>query len=132
MLSKQEIFDRVINHLRTQGQRSGSILYDEFQCMYCGPNNLKCAVGILINPEKYNSYWDRSGGSSIKVLFEAEALPDIELTEENLELLVHLQTVHDYPSSWSTNPNRFNESGEYFAELCAKKFNLVYSPPVKE
>lgn len=49
-MNNQEAFDLMVNHLITQGRPA---VDDKGQCLYRGPNNTKCAVGILIPADKY-------------------------------------------------------------------------------
>lgn len=53
MLTKQEVFDKVVIGLRKQGCRS--YLSDEDTCAYRGVDGRKCAAGILILDEFYSS-----------------------------------------------------------------------------
>lgn len=57
MLTPQEIFDKVVIHLRTQKVKSAIYRVDldgAFdKCMYRGPAGLKCAAGALIPDEHY-------------------------------------------------------------------------------
>ena len=50
-MTKQTIFNKVVRHLRQQGQKSS----DQNGCLYRGPNGTKCAIGCLIPDKKYNS-----------------------------------------------------------------------------
>ena len=53
-MNNQEIFNRVVIHLRKQGRKSHSsnrLRRDE--CKYRAPDGLCCAVGCLIDDEHY-------------------------------------------------------------------------------
>jgi hypothetical protein len=56
-MTPQEIFDTVAVHLMTQGQRSEDEAYEE--CLYRGPDGLKCAAGVLIPDDDYS--WGMEG-----------------------------------------------------------------------
>ena len=64
-LSRQEMFDKVCQHLRTQKKRSFKSDFNESSqgtCVYRGPNGTKCAVGALIPDEFeeiiYSHHWN--------------------------------------------------------------------------
>jgi hypothetical protein len=50
-MNAQEIFDKVVTHLRTQGKQAKNTSDD---CVYRRPNGLMCAVGCLIPDELYD------------------------------------------------------------------------------
>ena len=50
-LSNQEIFDKAVTHLHTQGKRS---VNEEGDCLYRNADGLKCVAGIFIPDEKYH------------------------------------------------------------------------------
>ncbi len=54
-LSRQEIFNKVADHLFKQGCQSLMEKYDETKCAYRGNNGTMCAAGCLIADEEYNS-----------------------------------------------------------------------------
>lgn len=85
-LTKQEIFDRVAEHLLTQMEKSGVV--DEtcgygFRCLYRGPNGLKCAAGALIPDELYDPCIE-------DVSIESDKTGDF-ITSETLRLLVSIR-----------------------------------------
>lgn len=51
-MNNQEAFDLMVNHLIAQGKPAIDE-EDGGSCLYRGPNNTKCAVGILIPDDKY-------------------------------------------------------------------------------
>lgn len=57
-MTHQEIFNKVITHLRQQGRPSrvkkGDSASATELCMYAAPNGDACAVGCLINPKAYH------------------------------------------------------------------------------
>lgn len=52
-MNAQEIFDKVVNHLRKQGHRS---LSEDGRCLYRGSNGDKCAIGCIISDEDYQPW----------------------------------------------------------------------------
>lgn len=119
MRTKQEIFDAVVLHLRTQKDvsvMSGGI------CAYRGEHGLKCAIGIFIPDEVY---LPKMEGMSISNLLASGLLP-ADLQDEfthHHSLLSYLQGVHDA----ETLPRW--EKG--FREI-ANQFGLQYTAPTQE
>lgn len=96
--SAQEIFDKVVNHLRQQNAKSlaynpdGSIktMHGSEVCLYRTDDGKKCAAGILIPDEEYSS---RMEGVSIDELVNSyEFLFELK---PNISLLLELQHIHD-------------------------------------
>lgn len=115
-ITAQEIFDTVVNGLRQQGCRSE----DEAGCVYRGPNNTKCAAGLLIAEAEYDFTMERN---TIDELLKMDMCP-ISLRDRlspHLVLIKRLQNIHDSEtiSTW-----------EACFEFIASHFNLVYNKPV--
>lgn len=55
MLTEQQIFDKVVTHLFTQGRKAGfpPLLNGKLICRYRTPEGLSCAAGCLIKDEHY-------------------------------------------------------------------------------
>ncbi len=89
---RQEIFNRVKNHLLTQGVKSTDKSGDG-TCLYRGPNGTKCAIGVLLKDE----HWDASKNSASiwDVGHLLEKSLETTLTMENNEFLADLQEIHD-------------------------------------
>lgn len=113
-MEAQEIFDKVVTHLRKQGCKS----FDEFtqSCLYRGPNGTSCAVGCLIPDEEYTSAIE---GDIVDALIYRFQLPSLIPMQSNIELLGAFQRMHDFDevSTWE----------QEFARV-ANRFNLNYSP----
>lgn len=127
-LSLQEIFDKVISHLRKQGVQSGS----SGDCLYRGPNGTMCAVGCLIKDEFYsNELEDMPADCSIVlkslvssgILAPAENGAYGEVTK--IHLLSDLQELHD-----TRMCDGIGEEFEKFAITIAEQYELLYTPPV--
>lgn len=121
-MTKQEIFDRVTEHLLTQKKRSTTWDESGYKCKYRGPNGLKCAIGILIPDHLYNPVFDGTlsqakafglKGLSIRRLMKAVPALQDYLGAENLDILNELQSIHDDvdPSSWRVR--LFYLAGQY-------------------
>lgn len=125
MLTEQEIFDKVASHLLKQGRQSvgGS------QCLYRGPDDLKCAVGALIDDKWYDPDVEGCGVWSASVrksehTVKGKMLRDMLLNsgvdvdnERVMDLLENLQLIHDEcdPEEWDGT-----------LRCIANSFNLVY------
>jgi hypothetical protein len=89
-MTKQEIFDKTVIHLRTQGCKSA---YNDYP-MYKDYYGRMCAVGVHIPPSKYNKKMEHTSVSDIIENFDLQ-----ELTPHR-NILEALQSVHDeYESS---------------------------------
>jgi hypothetical protein len=116
-MQPQEIFDKVVTHLRDQGVSSSNDLY----CCYRLQRQsrmLKCAVGCLIPDEMYSPDMEEKAYNLL-----VEAFPAVRelIGKENDGLICELQRIHDrvVPFEWE----------EEFKEL-ANKYNLKYEEPV--
>ncbi len=87
-LTAQEIFDTVAKHLAMQGRRS---INPDQTCVYRGPKNTRCAVGVLIADDEYEYGMDTAG--DVDSLVAADLLPS--RLAEHQALLMDLQAAHD-------------------------------------
>ena len=53
--TEQQVFDQVATHLLTQNKRSAN---EKGECMYRGPEGLKCAAGCLIADDEYEQVFE--------------------------------------------------------------------------
>jgi len=88
-MTRQEIFNKVADHLLTQGKPA---LFDEIgDCAYRGQDGSMCAVGCLIPDELYTPEMELK---SVDTLLKAEfVLPGFFY--DNYTLLSDLQIIHD-------------------------------------
>lgn len=109
--SMQEIFDTVRTHLLAQGAQSADA---SSNCMYRGPEGLRCAVGCLIPDASYDEDMEHNsissssaGGILVRAALAAAGwLQPDDLNWTNfaaVSLLRSLQQVHDMkpPSEWA-------------------------------
>lgn len=91
MLSSQEVFDKVVLHLRIQNKKS---LSDDGICMYRGENGYQCAIGCLISDKDYSPYWENH---SLNNLLDNCSLPASlkQFFLHHKDLLLRLQEIHD-------------------------------------
>jgi len=111
-MTTQEIFDKVITHLREQKSKA---VNHENKCMYRAPNNKKCAFGVLIPDEIYSI--DMEGKKSYTVIENNKPLNDIY--GKNIDIIQNLQNIHDTCSvdAWERN-----------FELTARIHRVNYTP----
>lgn len=89
-MNKQEIFDKVANHLRSM---KGPSENESGNCMYRGLNGSMCAMGALIPDEMYDVNMENH---TIEYLIENEnfSLPEF-FSKTNMWFLDDLQYAHD-------------------------------------
>ncbi len=91
-MTNQEVFDKVATHLLTQNRKS--IIGNA--CKYRGPNGLKCAAGILIPDDVYDSCMENVVIDTI-----LREIPELAHLLPFSSLLFDLQQIHD----WKDVPN---------------------------
>ena len=121
-MSNQEVFNKVLAHLRKQGHAA---MDDESTCVYRAPNGTSCAVGCLL-PD--NLYDPRIEGRSVDALVSTRA-SDFPATAAFLErfdidMLTDLQMAHD-----GRLADRGISAWEQRMAGIAKQYGLVYTPP---
>lgn len=99
VLSPQTMFNTVVVHLATQGKRATCDV-DKVSCRYRA-RGLKCAVGVLIPDEWYQSDMEGTLHSLLakypKLAHRFGIISDESTTDRNYMLLRDLQAIHD---SW--------------------------------
>lgn len=116
MPTNQEVFDRVVRHLRKQGKKSLLTNGVIATCAYRAPDGSKCAVGCLIPDHAYTSLIEHSAVMAIAGFLEGLGL------KQNLSILNDLQAIHDI------TPIEDWESAWY---ILAQKYKITYTPPTK-
>ena len=103
-MDRQEIFDKVANHLLTQNKKS--MLTSSGCCLYRGPNGTKCAIGALIPDNLYKEKWDECPIDICGVLNDSRKLKKYLKIEDasDANFLQSLQSIHDEyePISWES------------------------------
>lgn len=93
------IFNKVKDHLLSQRKRSSKLGYDGYSinCMYRGPNGLKCSIGCLIKDEYFNLRYNTCSVHDEEVIHMLA--PSLGVEERQivsiLGFLNELQKVHD-------------------------------------
>lgn len=87
----QEVFDWVVFNLLRQNKRSENA---NRQCLYRGPDGLKCAAGWIIADDEYDPAMETTSWT-----FNVD---EFELPPEHRQLITRLQNTHDGdpPSIW--------------------------------
>lgn len=88
-MNKQEIFNKVWKHFIVE-KNPRSTDPNTKLCMYRGPNNTKCAVGLLIEDKDYT---ERMEHHSVDYILENYNIPGIN--QETIKFLEELQDWHD-------------------------------------
>lgn len=104
-LSIQEIFDKVVGHLRDQGKKSSLCTNDGVTCLYRHPEGLKCAAGCLMKDEYY---YQAIEGKNVEswIVQDILKVSGVDMDDDNIFSLVkELQSFHDFtsPTLWKTN-----------------------------
>lgn len=95
-MEAQEIFDKVVIHLDTQGRRASDP--GIAGCFYRTPDGLSCAVGCLIPDNEYKP--EMECGSVYALVRSFPRVPSIAAVAPNVDLLYSLQIVHDSSYNW--------------------------------
>jgi len=91
-MKPQTIFNRAVRHLNKQGSRC---LNDNGACAYRGNEGAMCAVGALIPDSLYEETMDESGGKTVTTVMKEYPAVVRYLGADNIDLLRHLQSIHD-------------------------------------
>jgi hypothetical protein len=87
--TEQEVFDQVVTHLLTQGQKCQDFDDDMNPvCAYRNSDGQSCAAGCLIGFGEYRE--ESFEGKSWQVLIDEEIVP-----ENHKNLISRLQSIHD-------------------------------------
>lgn len=111
VLSEQEIFNQVADHLLTQKKKSRDPKVKS--CQYRGPNGLKCAVGGILEDHEV-----QFGGNNCTVY--SIDLPD--RLQGHVKFLRELQSIHDKnrPSRWLEKLSAFAKKHKLSASVLKK------------
>ncbi len=93
-MNSKEIFEKVADHLKAQGERSFIAPHIK-SCAYYGTEEKKCAVGCLILPEFYYSDIENLPLVNPKVRRSVELSIGRPLTGIEMEMLETIQCIHD-------------------------------------
>lgn len=114
---KQATFDAVVRHLLTQKKKSRGVLINEEgeheeSCLYRSQENLKCAIGALIDDSEYKPEFETLTAFAVarKLIQRADTDYDTYNRATDFGLfLTQLQRVHDgqAPLFWAEELRRF-------------------------
>jgi len=128
-MNAQEIFDKVVAHLRQQGEASAEIdeetadVYCRYRAVSSTGKHLMCAAGCLIPDEIYdakNMEGRRWGSISTDY-------PELRKLEAHFVLIEALQKAHDGAANHPYKP--FMKQLELCLQYIAEDFSLEYTAP---
>lgn len=100
----QQVFNKVVRHLRKQGVRATQPEDGRYICKYRTGEGLRCAVGCFIRPDVYSSEMEGNNIDELTVfVFSRNQKSRLaSLLSKHHGLLVNLQQCHDQivPGSW--------------------------------
>jgi hypothetical protein len=109
-MDRQKIYDTVKAHLLAQGCKSVE-LGAFASCLYRGPKDTKCAIGVLIPDALYSPQMENKTVDALLRRFPAiEAHLKVE-SDADVNFLIGIQDVHD-----ASSPDRWPEVLELLAE----------------
>jgi hypothetical protein len=122
-MTKQEVFNKVVTHLREQGEMSGYEAPPGVVCLYRN-NGKKCAIGALISDEEYSEAFERQSVYGLSIRSDCPATVKQLVAEHGEWFLSRLQRIHDEygPSKWDEQFEIF--ASEYGLELPEGKVNV--------
>jgi hypothetical protein len=121
-LTNQETFDKVVTALRAQGKPS--VNPETNECMYRGPNGIKCAAGHLIPDDEYKPKFEG---------YRVDADTIISIIQDNghdIALVKELQFAHDSSADLTSNNKEFMKELEKQFQEVAIKFDLEYKEKI--
>lgn len=116
----QDVFDYVVEHLRSMSKRSMS---ENNTCAYFGENGAACAAGCLF-PDEWRAYVieEKSADEVLLDLGRADVV-----SSPYADLLQDLQCAHDKEANW--DESGLNAVGERHLSDIAGECDLTYTPP---
>lgn len=88
-MSRQEIFNHVVSHLRKQGKRC----MGERTCAYV-KGELRCAAGSFLSPEEAKQVVDKGWNEDLGIA-SLLARMYIDVPYDKVKLLADMQVIHD-------------------------------------
>lgn len=134
MLSKQEIFDRGLAHIRQQGKKCSN----DTTCLYSDGQGNKCIVGGFIPDNDYEESFDSEGNSGVFSMVQnnpkfAQALAKQGIDVKDVEvvdLLRRMQRAHDFMAEYTGGgAAKSMASFEVNMARVAQNLELHYSRP---
>lgn len=129
-MNNQEIFDKVLTHIRTQKKPASDSQGD---CYYRAADGSMCAAGCLIKDEHYNPEMENSD-TTHHLVANALIYSGVDVSNERTGLLLlDLQKAHDRSATaFREQGKRFMDEYETRMIQVAEDFSLKYTPPVTE
>lgn len=117
-MTNQDVFNKVWDFFIVKENVQSVVMgkVDKFVCRYRGDNGAKCALGVCITDDIYDSAIEGEGVESLLEKFSA--IKEL-FSNTTMSLLNDLQEIHDNDAHWSNNKMDSNEM-----ESIAKKHHL--------
>ena len=124
-LTKQDMFDMALAHVRKNGKQSMQSMRDGV-CCYTG---IGCAASVFIDPESLAKLSPKDNGSCWEVLVTNNGL-----SEHEQAFVSHVQSCHDdyatnYKLSDADDDAAFMHHYEERMKALAEEHDLTYTPP---
>lgn len=125
----QQIFDSILTGLREQGRASVTYVHDEDhdgvhkECQYRGDGGAKCAAGLIIKDEHYDSEFEGQSAldGDARAALVKSGVPN---TDRNFELIRDCQFAHD-----SQLAEISLQAWEVKMAAIADEYGLTYTAP---
>lgn len=118
-MTQQEAFNINWQHF-VVNEQPASFDKESNSCMYRGPRNTKCGIGLLVKDEDYEAKWEsglNGNAYNVKYLIGSNLLPEY-LQELPTDFLEAIQYAHDKAAlSCHFNNNIVNNLREVAAEF---------------
>ena len=140
-MTTQALFDKIVNHLVTQGEPSGRHRkrVADFECLYrsVGSNGqtTMCAVGCLISDEVYAEHFDSDedentleGACAVNEMIKravVDSNPGILFTQKDFGLLADCQIAHDSAARESGRPDNTIDKGLFMRNLLKRMSHVA-------
>lgn len=111
-MNRQDIFNKVANHLLKQKERS--LREGSDSCAYRGSNGLRCAIGCLIDDSNYSPNLEGLGAGHDSVCEAIARSQQTTLEPDDWVFLHDLQRIHDaeHVGNWGEELKRFAKNHE--------------------
>jgi len=121
---RQEMFDKMYIGIVKQGKASYSIKHAN--CMYRGPDGLKCGIGHLIPDDKYIPYLEHFSIDELILNpsdFDTKCIISSLFLEQDSEFLDYAQQCHD--EAYHESKDAGDTANDLFVEMYKERMQAV-------
>ena len=97
LIKNQEALNTISKHLFSMDKRSTTVINDEDVCLYNGPDDNHCAIGVLLVGIPLDKHENSRSITDLRI--ERDDVK-VKLEGINVGLLSQLQGAHDRESHW--------------------------------